>query len=64
MKERVEKTIEIGFEKSVDSVVNDIEATTQRMASRGFKVVNTNVDDLLKHVSIIFEKEIQEDMLE
>ncbi|OGS36054.1 MAG: hypothetical protein A2293_05975 [Elusimicrobia bacterium RIFOXYB2_FULL_49_7] len=58
MRERVERTVELGFLKNEKKVVDDMERLTDDMKSKGFSFIHSETDPNLNHVTLIFEREI------
>lgn len=60
MKELAEKQIKIGFDRSPQKVVYDIEKTATEMAAQGWKLADNKTDEILGTVVLFFEREIPE----
>lgn len=59
MKERTERKVELGFLRPSDRVVEEIERTAEDMKAGGWHFVESKTDVDLKHVTLVFEREIE-----
>ena len=58
MKEYREVKVEIGLKRKVESVVEEIERVTRKMSRSGWQYMDNHTDGLLKHVTLLFEREV------
>ena len=61
MKEVAERIVQIGFKKKPAKVLDEIEKTTKEMAAQGWSLTGTKSDEILEHILLFFEREIQEE---
>ena len=58
MKEVVTREIELGFRISEKKIAARIEQITQEMQKKGYKYVKSQTEEHIKHIILVFEKEI------
>ncbi len=57
MKQFLEKEIKIGFTRSPENMINEIERICEQMNQEGWSFIRSVTDQILEKVTLFFEKE-------
>ena len=60
MVENVEKKVKVGFSKSAEKVVDEIESVTYRMYLQGWELRESHFEESLGYVHLFFQRNIDE----